>query len=58
MFPDCINELIECFKRFPGVGQKSAERMAFSLINDFDDESLEMFGNSVNNIKKKIKKSF
>ncbi len=56
MFPDCINELIECFKRFPGVGQKSAERMAFSLINDFDDDAIEMFGNSVNNIKKKIKK--
>ena len=56
MFPDCINELIDCFKRFPGVGQKSAERMAFSLINDFDEDALEMFGNSVNNIKKKIKK--
>lgn len=56
MFPDCINELIDCFKRFPGVGQKSAERMAFSLINDFDDDAIEMFGNSVNNIKKKIKK--
>ena len=56
MFPDCINELIDCFKRFPGVGQKSAERMAFSLINDFDDDTIEMFGNSVNNIKKKIKK--
>ena len=56
MFPDCINELIDCFKRFPGVGQKSAERMAFSLINDFDDDALEMFANSVSTIKKQIKK--
>ena len=34
MFPKCIDELIDSFKKFPGVGQKSAERMAFSLIND------------------------
>ncbi len=56
MFPECVNELIECFKKFPGVGQKSAERMAFSLLNDFDEDEIDNFSNSVSNIKSKIKK--
>lgn len=56
MFPSCINELIDCFKKFPGIGQKSAERMVFSLINDFESDELEMFGNNVSNIKSKIKR--
>ena len=38
MFPRCINDLIECFKKFPGVGQKSAERMAFSFLDSFDSD--------------------
>lgn len=56
MFPECVNELIECFKKFPGVGQKSAERMAFSLLNDFDEDEIDNFSNNVSNIKSKIKK--
>ena len=43
MFPSCINELIDCFKKFPGIGQKSAERMVFSFINDFDDFDIRQY---------------
>ena len=28
MYPECLKNLIECLKDFPGVGDKSAERMA------------------------------
>lgn len=56
MFPKCINDLIDNFKKFPGVGQKSAERMAFSLLNDFDDDDIEVFSNGIANVKKSIKK--
>ena len=55
MFPKCINDLIESFKKFPGIGQKSAERMAFSLLYDFDDDDIESFNDSISSVKKDIK---
>ena len=55
MFPKCINDLIDNFKKFPGVGQKSAERMAFSLLYDFDDDDIQMFSNNIIDVKKDIK---
>lgn len=50
-----IQDLIECFKKIPGVGEKSAERMALWTI-ECDDEFNERFANSILNIKKNIKK--
>ena len=54
MYPDSIRKLIDVFKYLPGVGEKSAERMAFSVMS-FDDDKIENFANSilaVNNVKK------
>jgi len=31
-YPDPVEELIEAFRRFPGVGRRSAERMALALL--------------------------
>lgn len=56
MFPKCINDLIDGFKRFPGVGQKSAERMAFSLMSEFDDDDVNSFVNSISSVRNDIKK--
>ncbi len=56
MFPKCINDLIDSFKKFPGIGQKSAERMAFSLLYDFDDDDITNFSLSIDDVKKTIKK--
>ncbi len=55
MFPKCINDLIDSFKKFPGVGQKSAERMAFSLLYDFDEDDIKMFSNNILSAKNDIK---
>lgn len=55
MFPKCIEDLIECFKRFPGIGQKSAERMAFSVLADFDSEDIESFSRSLEAVKSEIR---
>lgn len=55
MFPESINSLIECFKKLPGIGQKSAERMAFSVINDFADDEYDMFCSCMQNIKNNIR---
>ena len=55
MYPQTINNLIECFKKFPGVGEKTAERLALSCL-DMDDETIELFADSLKNSKTKIKK--
>jgi recombination protein RecR len=33
-----MQELIECFKRMPGIGAKTAERMAFYVLKAPSDE--------------------
>lgn len=55
MFPDSINLLIESFKKLPGIGQKSAERMVFTILNDFDSDDYEDFSNSLINVRDNIK---
>ena len=55
MYPDSLKELIESFKFLPGIGEKSAERMAFYIL-DLDEEKVEYFSDSLKNVKTKIKK--
>lgn len=54
-YPKSIKNLIECFRKFPGVGEKTAERFALAVLN-FDDNVVEMFSNSVRDVKHKIKR--
>lgn len=53
MYPDSINNLIESFKLLPGIGEKTAERLAFSIL-EMEDENIEFFSNSLIELKKKI----
>lgn len=55
MYPNCVRNLIDCLKELPGIGEKSAERMAFSIIN-FDDNMLSDFISSLSDIKDNIRK--
>lgn len=54
-YPETINNLIECFKRLPGVGEKTAERYALALI-DKDENYLQVFSQLISDVKKKVKK--
>ncbi len=54
-YPETLCNLIECFKRLPGIGEKTAERLALSLV-DSDDAMLELFSSSISNVKKKVKR--
>lgn len=54
-YPKTILNLIECFKKFPGIGEKTAERMALSTL-DMDEEILNLFSTTLKDIKTKIKK--
>ncbi len=55
MVPDSLNQLIESFKMLPGVGEKSAERYAYAIL-DLDDDMIHQFAESVDNIKNNIKR--
>lgn len=53
MYPESIKNLIESFKYLPGIGQKTAERLAFSVL-EFDQDQVELFSNSLKEVKSKI----
>lgn len=53
--PESIRRLIESFKMLPGVGEKTAERLAFSIL-DFDEDQVELFSNSIVDVSNNIKK--
>lgn len=50
MYPSCMNSLIDSLKNLPGIGEKSAERLAFSILN-FDEDKIDKFINSLSDIK-------
>ena len=54
-YPKTIRLLIECFKKLPGIGEKTAERLALSLL-EMDDAVLEQFSNSIKEVKTKTKR--
>ena len=54
-YPDTIQNLIECYKKLPSIGEKTAERLALSTLN-LDDEVINLFSSSLKNIKTKIKR--
>ena len=53
MYPESIKSLIESFKFLPGIGEKTAERLAFSVL-DLENEQIELFSNSLLEVNKKI----
>lgn len=50
-----ISKLTDSFARLPGVGHKSAEKMAYSVL-DMSDEDVELFSNALRNAKKSVHK--
>lgn len=55
MYPESLKNLIESFKLLPGIGEKTAERLAFYLINE-EIEKTNFFADSIKNAKEKIRK--
>lgn len=55
MYPESLKNLIESFKLLPGIGEKTAERLAFFIINE-DEEKTSFFADSIKKAKEKIKK--
>ena len=55
MYPQSLKNLIESFKLLPGIGEKTAERLAFSVL-DLEEENVEFFSEELKKSKHNIKK--
>ncbi len=54
-YPKSFEELLDCFKMLPGIGEKNAERLCFAVLH-FNEEQAKKFSDSIMNVKTKIKK--
>lgn len=54
-YPKSINNLIESFKKLPGIGEKTAERLTFSFLT-MDNEVADFFSKSIIDVKASIKR--
>ena len=55
MYPESLKNLIESFKLLPGIGEKTAERLAFYVIG-LEEDKTNFFADSIKLAKEKIKK--
>lgn len=53
IYPESLEDVINGFKKFPGIGEKNAERLALSTLES-KKEDIEKFANALMNIKEKI----
>lgn len=53
MYPKSLQNLIESFKYLPGIGEKTAKRLAFSVL-DFENEKTEFFIQSLKSVNNNI----
>lgn len=53
IYPELLETLIEYFKKLPGIGERTAERYALSLIK-MDKEDLTDFASAINKIDKTL----
>ena len=54
MYPRVLEELISCFKKYPTIGEKSAERLALATL-DLSEDELNNFSNTLIKAKKVLK---
>lgn len=54
MFPPLIETLVESFAQLPGIGRKSAERIAFHILDNMSKQEAEKMCDSILAAKEKI----
>lgn len=55
MYPKALSNLIEDFAKLPGIGEKTAERLALHLVTQVNEETLLTFSDHLKEIKNAIK---
>jgi recombination protein RecR len=54
IYTDSLNKLIEEFNKLPGIGPKSAERLAFFIFNSTTEQAMAL-AKAISDVKNKIK---
>ncbi len=54
-YPDSLKLLIDSFKKLPSIGEKTAERLSFAVMN-MSEEDINSFSKAIVDVKLKIKK--
>lgn len=55
MYPETLKSLIASFKLLPGIGEKTAERLALYVVSELADNEVRDFANNLVNAKEQIK---
>lgn len=55
MYPAILKKIIDDFQKLPGIGEKTAERLALHLISNFDDDAILSFSDHLKRLKEEIK---
>lgn len=53
-YPKPITDLIEQFQKMPGIGNKSAERLAFHVVTKLTPEQTQQFAEALLSVKKNL----
>lgn len=53
-YPRPLEDLIDEFMKYPGIGRKTAERYALFTVNNLSEESAKSFAEILSTVKKKI----
>ncbi|MDX9690981.1 MAG: recombination mediator RecR [Acholeplasmataceae bacterium] len=55
MYPTILKKIIEDFQKLPGIGEKTAERLALHLITQSEDDDILSFSEHLKRLKAEIK---
>lgn len=55
-YPESLQKLIDSFKKYPGIGPKNAERLAFYTIMNLNKEDALLFSKNIDEAVKNIRK--
>lgn len=53
-YPECVTRLIEEFARLPGIGRRSAERLAFFVLKSPEPEAMRL-AQAITDVKRRIR---
>ena len=55
IYPTPIRNLIKCYRKLPGIGEKTAERLALATLN-LDQETVQIFSSTIESIHSSIRR--
>ena len=53
-YPETVSRLIEEFSQLPGIGRRSAERLAFFTLKRSEDEAMAL-AKAIADVKRKVR---